>query len=92
MNTSPTHIAIELDGSQHTVPAGLTVVAALSLMAEGITRRSVQGAPRAAFCGMGVCQECRVLVNGQRRLACQTLCAPGMVVQTSTPTRQEAGV
>ena len=92
MNTSPTHIAIELDGTQHTVPAGLTVVAALSLLAEGITRRSVQGAPRAAYCGMGVCQECRVLVNGQRRLACQTLCAAGMVVQTGTPTRQEAGV
>ena len=92
MNASPTHIAIELDGTRHTVPAGLTVVAALSLLADGTTRRSVHGAPRAAFCGMGICQECRVLVNGQRRLACQTLCAPGMVVQTGTHTPQEAGV
>jgi len=33
-------------------------------------------------CGMGVCQECRVLVNGLSLLACQTLCAPGIVVQS----------
>lgn len=84
------HIAIELNGARHTVPAGMTVVAALSLMADGITRRSVQGAPRAAFCGMGVCQECRVQVNGQRRLACQTVCQPGMVVCTSAPAPGEA--
>ncbi|OGB29386.1 MAG: hypothetical protein A3F78_10840 [Burkholderiales bacterium RIFCSPLOWO2_12_FULL_61_40] len=86
-NASPTHIAIELNGTQHTVPAGITVVAALSLWANGVTRVSVLGEPRAAFCGMGICQECRVTVNGQRRLACQTVCLPGMVVHTTTPTK-----
>lgn len=75
-------ISIVLD--QHTcqVPTGVTVAAALGLWTQGIARHSVQGDPRGAFCGMGVCQECRVLVNGQRRLACQTVCTPGMVVQT----------
>jgi len=32
---------------------------------------------------MGICQECRVLIDGQRRLACQTLCVEGMAVQTA---------
>jgi aerobic-type carbon monoxide dehydrogenase small subunit (CoxS/CutS family) len=39
--------------------------------------------PRAPFCGMGVCQECRVLIDGRRRLACQAVCAEGMRVETS---------
>lgn len=82
-------LSIELDGQRHQVPAGITVAAALSLRADGVTRHSVQGEPRAAFCGMGVCQECRVLINGQRRLACQTVCRSGMVVQTRAPAPQE---
>jgi aerobic-type carbon monoxide dehydrogenase small subunit (CoxS/CutS family) len=80
MNTNS--IPITLDGKVHPVPMGITVAAALSLRSDGTTRDSVQGERRAAFCGMGICQECRVLINGQRRLACQTLCASGMVVDT----------
>ncbi|MFH3710192.1 2Fe-2S iron-sulfur cluster-binding protein, partial [Acinetobacter baumannii] len=34
------------------------------------------------FCGMGVCQECRVNINGLRVLACQTLCQQDMKVET----------
>lgn len=36
-------------------------------------RCSPRSDPRAAVCGMGVCQECAIDVDGQRRLACQTL-------------------
>jgi aerobic-type carbon monoxide dehydrogenase small subunit (CoxS/CutS family) len=82
MNTPPRNIHLTLDGKVHPVPVGITVAAALSLRADGTTRNSVQGERRAAFCGMGICQECRVLINGQRRLACQTLCTQGMVVRT----------
>jgi succinate dehydrogenase/fumarate reductase-like Fe-S protein len=31
---------------------------------------------------MGICQECRVMIDGRRRLACQTLCRDGMHVDT----------
>ncbi len=82
MNTNIPSICITLDGTAHPVPVGITVAAALSLRSDGTTRHSVQGERRAAFCGMGICQECRVLINGQRRLACQTLCAPDMIVKT----------
>ncbi len=49
----------------------------------GAAGTSATGKPRAPFCGMGVCQECRVLVDGRRRLACQTVCAEGMRVETT---------
>jgi aerobic-type carbon monoxide dehydrogenase small subunit (CoxS/CutS family) len=50
----------------------------------GHSRTSVSGEPRAPLCGMGICQECRVLVDGKRRMACQTLCQNGMIVETGT--------
>ena len=60
-------------------PAG----AASDAGSAGITRRSVGGKLRAPLCGMGVCQECRVTINGRAHvLSCQTLCLPGMDVQT----------
>lgn len=49
-----------------------------------ITRRSVTGMLRGPVCGMGVCQECRVTIDGRpHQLACQTLCASGMRVLTA---------
>ncbi|AGI22634.1 2Fe-2S iron-sulfur cluster-binding protein [Pseudomonas sp. MT3] len=71
-----------LDGRSLRVAAGTTVAAALALGGDGTTRTSVSGQRRAPLCGMGVCQECRVSIDGQRRLACQTLCRDGMQVET----------
>ncbi len=66
------------------VAQGTTVAAAIARSGNGTTRRSVTGMPRAPVCGMGVCQECRVNINGRdHQLACQTLCAPGMEVVTA---------
>jgi succinate dehydrogenase/fumarate reductase-like Fe-S protein len=43
----------------------------------------VGGQRRGPVCGMGVCQECRVTIDGvPHQLACQTVCAPGMDVVT----------
>lgn len=71
-----------LDGHPLRVAAGTTVAAALALGGDGTARTSVSGQRRAPLCGMGVCQECRVNIDGQRRLACQTLCRDGMQVET----------
>ncbi|MFX1767137.1 2Fe-2S iron-sulfur cluster-binding protein [Paraburkholderia sp. A1RI-2L] len=86
-------ITLNVDGQRVSVARGSSVVAAVALAAgmhKGctgdaavITRRSVSGALRGPLCGMGVCQECRVTIDGVRhRLACQTLCAEGMEVVT----------
>ncbi|WP_377705849.1 2Fe-2S iron-sulfur cluster-binding protein [Pseudoduganella sp. UC29_71] len=49
-----------------------------------VTRRSVSGMLRGPLCGMGVCHECRVTIDGRaHQLACQTLCAPNMQVRTA---------
>ena len=82
MTSSPTTIEVLLDGRLCRVPSGVTLAAALKLSGVETTRLSVRGDARAPLCGMGVCQECRVQVNGQRRLACQTLCRDGMHVET----------
>lgn len=73
---------IRIDGQMHEVPEGISVAAALAVCGDGTTRTSVSGARRAPVCGMGICQECRVQVDGVRRLACQTPCVDGMEVVT----------
>ena len=86
-------ITLNVDGQRVSVARGSSVVAAVALaagMLKGrtdssavITRRSVSRALRGPLCGMGVCQECRVTIDGVRhRLACQTLCEAGMDVVT----------
>ncbi|SDI59800.1 2Fe-2S iron-sulfur cluster binding domain-containing protein [Pseudomonas flavescens] len=73
---------LHLDGRPLSVAPGTTVAAALALAGDGSARTSVSGQRRAPLCGMGVCQECRVTIDGLRRLACQTLCRDGMHVET----------
>ena len=54
----------------------------VALGGDGCSRSAVGGGRRAPFCGMGACQECRVSIDGRRRLACQTVCQSGMRVET----------
>lgn len=74
--------AFTLNGAPVEVPAGVSVAAALRHAGSGNTRTSLSGAERAPLCGMGICQECRVRIDGRRRLACQTTVAAGMAVTT----------
>jgi len=77
-------ITLCIDARSISVEAGVTVAAAIAMTGSGVTRLSVGGAARAPLCGMGVCQECRVSINGRaHQLSCQTLCADGMHVVTA---------
>lgn len=82
MTESHASIGVQICGQPLRVPQGTSVAAAIALAGLSATRTSVTGEPRAPVCGMGICQECRVQVDGRIRLACQTLCAQGMVVET----------
>ncbi|MES2048520.1 MAG: 2Fe-2S iron-sulfur cluster-binding protein [Pseudomonadota bacterium] len=65
------------------VNPGISVAAAIALSGNPATRISVSGQARAPVCGMGICMECRVSIDGQaHQLACQTLCLDGMRIQT----------
>jgi len=64
--------------------APATTVAAAVLQSGVPTRTSVSGEPRAPLCGMGICFECRVWIDGrQHQRSCQILCAAGMDVRTA---------
>jgi aerobic-type carbon monoxide dehydrogenase small subunit (CoxS/CutS family) len=76
-------ISIHINGHAHQVEPGISVAAALALCEVHCTRLSVTGMARAPVCGMGVCQECRVTIDGQpHQLACQTLCSIDMHILT----------
>jgi predicted molibdopterin-dependent oxidoreductase YjgC len=76
-------ITISINARDISVAQGVTVAAAIAMADNAITRRSVSGAARAPLCGMGVCHECRVTIDGRaHQLSCQTLCADGMHVVT----------
>ncbi|MDB6368775.1 (2Fe-2S)-binding protein [Photorhabdus bodei] len=77
----PPFTALFIDGELITVPAGITVAAALAYIGSEHCRISVSHQLRAPFCGMGICQECRLMINGRRRVACQTVCEMGMKVE-----------
>ncbi len=77
-------LAVLINGRPYTVPRGTTVAAAM-LRAGAVCRVSVSGAPRAPLCGMGICYECRAVVNGvPQQRTCQLPCAHGMVIATQT--------
>ncbi len=59
---------------------------ATALLAAGIrTLRLAPGdsGPRGLFCAMGSCQECAVLIDGQRIEACRVAVRDGMEVQST---------
>lgn len=84
MKNTATMVEVQVDGTRVHIPVGSSVAAALAQQPPGRTRLSVSGQWRAPLCGMGVCHECRVLINGRERLACQTVCEDGMLIATST--------
>lgn len=78
----PETISLSVDGEELRVATGTTVAAAVLLVGSR-ARTSVTGEPRAPLCGMGICYECRVTINGvPHQKGCQILCEPGMDVRT----------
>ena len=76
-------VRVKVNGASVEVPAGATVAAAILTLGEAAFRRSVRGEPRGPLCGMGICFECRVTVDGvPYARSCQTLCAAGMEIET----------
>jgi aerobic-type carbon monoxide dehydrogenase small subunit (CoxS/CutS family) len=76
-------VRLSVNGAAVTVPAGAMVSAAVALAGVSAFRKSVTGEPRAPLCGMGICFECRVTINGREHCrSCQIPCEVGMEVRT----------
>ena len=62
---------------------GQSLAAALTEAGQRALRRTASGAARGMFCGMGVCQDCLVTVDGEpNRRACMTRGRAGLEVRT----------
>jgi len=75
-------IELTVDGTALHAPAGQSLAAVLITAGRVALRDSPSGTPRGLFCGIGVCQECRVVVDGTVARACVTPVAAGMRVTT----------
>ena len=79
----PEVVMLVVNGVAVTMPTGSMVSAAV--LKTGVTsfRRSVTGEGRGPLCGMGICLECCVTINGEAHSrSCQTPCQNGMDVRT----------
>ena len=76
-------IAFRFDGRTLSAYQGETIAAALAANGIADLGRRRDGTPRGVWCGMGVCQECVVIVDGRpSERACMTTVTDGMVVRT----------
>ncbi|MGD0178229.1 MAG: (2Fe-2S)-binding protein [Terriglobales bacterium] len=75
-------LTITVNGAPIVVPSGATVAVAMTIAGHAC-RTSVSGESRGPLCGMGICFECRVAINGKpHRPGCQIVCEQGMDVRT----------
>jgi NADH dehydrogenase/NADH:ubiquinone oxidoreductase subunit G len=81
-------VTVTVDGDPVQAYPGETVATVLLAAGRRTFRHTDQlHAPRGLFCGMGVCFDCLVTVDGQPNVrACVTPVHAGMVVETGGPT------
>jgi len=76
-------IRFRFNGAEIAAQPGQTVAAAL--LAAGVRtlgRNPVDGRPTGMFCAMGICQECAVVIDGQRVEACRVVARAGIDVRS----------
>ncbi|MFZ0292286.1 MAG: 2Fe-2S iron-sulfur cluster-binding protein [Candidatus Sulfotelmatobacter sp.] len=78
----PDQVTVTVNGVPVVVPSVSTVAVAIGIAGQAC-RRSMNGEPRGPLCGMGICFECRVTIDGKPHCrSCQVLCEQGMEVDT----------
>ncbi len=75
-----------VDGERVEAYAGETIAGAMLAAGRRSARRTTwRGEPRGTFCLMGVCHDCRMVVDGVPNVrTCQTAARAGMVVVTQS--------
>ncbi len=75
---------IEVDGERVIAYEGETIAAALIAAGRrGFRRTEKMNQPRGLYCGIGLCHDCMMVVNGvPNTRACQTPATPGCRAQT----------
>ena len=86
---------IDVDGVSIPAYEGETVATAILAHGRRVLRRTrLKDSPRGLFCGIGVCYDCLVVIDGTPNLrACMAPAVPGLRVQTQKgvgPAEREA--
>ena len=83
-------VTFQFDGQAVEVYAGESIAAALIAAGDYATRLTAKRMPRGYFCGMGVCWECIVRINGiSTERACRQTVEDGMIVETVKAVKKE---
>jgi predicted molibdopterin-dependent oxidoreductase YjgC len=86
-------VHFSFNGTALSAVAGTSVAAALWAAGQRALRITHSGEPRGIFCGMGVCFDCLVEIDGRPNVrACRVAVAEGMRVRTQqgAGSREEA--
>jgi predicted molibdopterin-dependent oxidoreductase YjgC len=79
-------IHFQVDGQPILAYEGETIAVALIAAGHRAFRHTAKGEPRGVFCGIGMCFDCMINVDGRNVRACLTPVREGMVVTTvATP-------
>lgn len=76
-------VEVRINGTKHAFDTGTTVASAI--LSAGINgfRKSAGGKPRGPLCGMGICFECSVTIDGaSHQRTCQIALREGMEIET----------
>jgi glycine/D-amino acid oxidase-like deaminating enzyme len=85
-------VRFRFDGAELEALPGETIAAALAAVDIVAVRQARSGAPRGPFCGMGVCFDCLVTVDGRpNQRACLTKIADGMEVRSEPRASGQVG-
>jgi sarcosine oxidase subunit alpha len=84
---STKRIQVAVDGAMMPAYEGETIAAVLMVSGHRtLSQGSRFNLARTVYCGMGVCHQCLVTVDGVRDLrACMTRVRPGMQISTQSP-------
>ncbi|MUO80903.1 FAD-dependent oxidoreductase [Agrobacterium vitis] len=78
--------SVYIDGVAHRVDAGMSVAAVLSHLGQPGFSTDTKGHGRGLFCGMGICHECLVTVDGRTsQRSCMTPIRDGMRIVRQQP-------
>lgn len=76
-------VRVRLDNEWVTAYEGETVATALLATGRRVFRHTPEGHPRGVFCGIGLCYDCLVTIDGGENMrACVTPVRDGMEVRT----------
>jgi D-hydroxyproline dehydrogenase subunit alpha len=85
-------VTIEFEGRSIAARRGESVAAALTAAGVRGLRTTQSGAERGIFCGMGVCQDCLVEIDGRPHRACMTIVDQPMNIRRESHRRPPAPV